>query len=214
MAQMRDEDPKPKTEVCKGLKVISEGNQNYDVFQLFSYVASIRAAGKPGVHAIVANWKSMMTDFWSTQLSPHIHGKESAEVVNKYSNCRDDLARWFATCPDLTLTTKEEWATGYALLFNLLDVVSQIRKRTPAGKFNSELRSEFWKPNACIDICTKLDTVFQFKGGKPGAASSDNQSSRRVSYAQRNKNKSPNAKAGHPTPTGATGERACHFCKK
>ena len=96
--QIKGESAKPKTEVCPGLKVVQEGNENWAAFQIFTYVKAIRQVGEAQGLTLVQTWKSEVMDMVPTHAPQHpkqqIQRRQAA--MHYFTNCRDDLARWMA----------------------------------------------------------------------------------------------------------------------
>ena len=198
VAQIRDEEPKKKTEVVGGLKVVEEGNDTWIPFQLYTQVAMIKTVGRERTGSVVANWKTLMTD----PVVTHLPKGCKPQAMLQYSQARDDMSKWLIACVESPLSTKDEWSVGYSLLFNLIDTFVVMRNDSIPGKTSTELRAEFNKANAVIDISSYLDKVFQRRGG-----------GRRGDQPPANK-KDPNATTGLDKPSGAPGERKCNRCNK
>lgn len=75
ISQLKDQDPKRKTDVCVGLKVVNEGNAAFECFQLYTYVSTLRAVGRLGVQSVISNWKAQLTDLFATQIGPFLSVK-------------------------------------------------------------------------------------------------------------------------------------------
>ena len=203
---------RPKTTVCPGLRV-SEDNSDvtlYHPFMLFAWFQIFSATAPRGTSSNLAAWKmellQSVTDF-GVKL-----GDAPTYELTAYNTARDQLGRWFCFASNAVPGSKEEWAFGFLLLFDLCaTIVTMKHGPNRGGQLKRELTSEFHKGSAIIDVPSVLGRVFF---GRPRGGSAYIRNSR---LGKLHPGAIPGAAAANtplPTIPGQPIQRICRYCRK
>jgi hypothetical protein len=211
MAFAKGEEPKRKTTVAEGLKIVDEGHEMYAPLQLFTYVQTLKMqATEQQRRAIITQLKMELLELLQTTGILSDGRRNNAEALANYNRCREDYLRWIEQSFELSLTTKDAWGLGYGLLFNLIDAIVVLKNPAKTGS-SRELRQQFASPNAVIDIATYMNKFFNnFQARRQrGGASGESAFSSNDKAGQKHQRQ-----PGTDTATGAAGERQCNRCHK
>ena len=212
---VKGEEVVAKTSVCVGLRVVEDEGELWAPFNIFTWYNLLRyQQDDGGREAVVAQWRMSMLQ---SMTDSGIHATQvAANVLRSFNDARDQFARWLRTCGDITLTTKRTWEFGFFMIFNVAAaLVTIVHGFNRGDQLRFELKAEFNKPAAVIDIATHLSRIFRGRVSdrEPPPPKHNNTGKRRAPF-NNNSNSSQQRQLGTDQPTGHKDERQCRRCKK
>ena len=203
------EQVKPKTTITQGLRTVDEQSDTWAALQLHSWHETIKfkcVLGPAAIEPIIANWHFEVMKL--TNDLALISGKVNPVQLRQFNAARDQVGRWLRYSGDLRMDTKRSWKLPYHLLFQLVSAMVTLAYGDRRGdQAAAELKAEFDKPAAVMDLSSILNRIFR---GRRGQRPNDGRTT-----TSRDRNwRQPQRKPGTDKPTGHPDEKQCFRCKK
>jgi len=161
------EQVKPKTTITQGLRTVDDQSDTWAALQLHSWHETIKfkcVLGPAAIEPIIANWHFEVMKL--TNDLALISGKVNPVQLRQFNAARDQVGRWLRYSGDLRMDTKRSWELPYHLLFQLVSAMVTLAYGDRRGdQAAAELKAEFDKPAAVMDLSSILNRIF--RGRRP-----------------------------------------------